>query len=150
VDVNFTFNWFYVDSDDAAYFNSGDNPARKDTVDPSMPTWANAGFDWRGWGPDGDTADYTPFEQHPQSINQDYYISWNNAQAEDYAAPGHEKGAVHRGDLLDARVADLISDHGKITRVDLISAMAEAGVTDLRAEKVLPHLLRVIDSADVA
>lgn len=148
-DVNFTFNWFYSDADDAAYVNSGDNPVRHSDVDPSMPVTANAGFDWQGWDPDNNTADYTPFEQHPQSINQDYYVSWNNAQAEDYAAGGYEKGSVHRGDLLDNRVEELISDGGEITRADLTAAMAEAGLADLRAEEVLPSLLEVIDSADV-
>ena len=39
--VNYTFNWFYADSKDIAYFNSGANPQRKSTVDPSMPVKAD-------------------------------------------------------------------------------------------------------------
>ncbi|WP_158879817.1 penicillin acylase family protein [Amycolatopsis anabasis] len=144
-DINFTFNWFYADANDTAYFNSGANPVRQSTVDPSMPVRADAGFDWQGWNPDGNTADYTPFEQHPNSINQDYYISWNNAQALGYAAAGADKSAVHRGDLLDRRVKGLISSGTKVTRVNLTQAMAEAALADLRAEKVLPDLLRVLE-----
>ncbi|WP_199430677.1 penicillin acylase family protein [Qaidamihabitans albus] len=142
--VNFTFNWFYADADDAAYYNSGANPVRLSTVDPSMPV--HEGFDWQGWNPEGNTAEYTPFEEHPNSIGQDYYISWNNAQALDYAAAGYEKSAVHRGDLLDRRVRDLIDSGTPVTRADLTRVMAEAGLADLRTERVLPQLLRVLDS----
>ncbi len=147
--VNYTFNWFYADADDTAYYNSGANPVRKSTVDPSMPVRADAAFDWQGWKPEGNQVRVTPFAEHPNSINQDYYISWNNAQAEDYAAAGYEKSAVHRGDLLDTRVRDLIAGGGKVTRAELTRAMAEAALVDLRAEQVLPHLLRVIDTADL-
>ena len=90
-------------------------------------------------------ANYTPFAQHPQSVNQDYYVSWNNGQAKGYAASGYGKSAVHRGDLLDRRVKGLIASGTKVTRVNLTQAMAEAGLADLRAEKVLPQLLRVIE-----
>ncbi|GAA1966924.1 penicillin acylase family protein [Amycolatopsis minnesotensis] len=148
--VNYTFNWFYADSKDIAYFNSGTNPVRDPNVDPAMPVKADAGFDWQGWNPDGNTAAYTPAAQHPQSINQDYYISWNNAQADGYASGGADKSAVHRGDLLDSRVKRLISSNTPVTRVNLTQAMADASLTDLRAEKVLPDLLKVIDSAPVS
>lgn len=149
-DVNFTFNWFYADADDTAYVNSGDNPVREPTVDPSMPIKADAGFDWHGWKPEGNAADYTPASQHPNSINQDYYISWNNAQAPGYAAAGTERSSVHRGDLLDRRVRALIDSPAPVTRVNLTQAMAEAGLVDLRAEGVLPELLRVLDSASLS
>lgn len=60
-----------------------------------------------------------------------------------------EKTAVQRGDLLDSRVSELIADGGKVTRANLVQAMADAGVTDLRAERVLPDLLEIIDSSPV-
>ncbi|QWF80377.1 penicillin acylase family protein [Amycolatopsis sp. CA-230715] len=147
--VNYTFNWFYADSKDTAYFNSGANPVRNPNVDPAMPVKADAGFDWQNWNPDGNTAAYTPAAQHPQSVNQDYYISWNNAQADGYASGGADKSAVHRGDLLDSRVKRLISSNTPVTRVNLTQAMADASLADLRAEKVLPDLLKVIESAPV-
>ncbi|MEC3981089.1 penicillin acylase family protein, partial [Amycolatopsis sp. H20-H5] len=146
-DVNFTFNWFYADSKDIAYFNSGANPVRKSTVDPTMPVWADRGYDWQGWNPAGNKADYTPPAQHPQSVNQDYYISWNNAQANGYASGGADKSAVHRADLLDSRVKALLSSGTKVTRVNLTQAMEDAALADLRAEKVLPLLLQVLDKA---
>lgn len=148
--INFTFNWFYVDSRDAAYFNSGANPVRHPAVNPSLPTWDNAGLDWRGWNPEGNTAKYTPYKAHPQSINQDYYISWNNAQAHDYANAGFARGSVHRGDLLDTRVRELIDSGTPVTRANLTEVMMEAGLADLRAEEVLPVILRVMESSPVS
>ncbi|MER7076785.1 Acyl-homoserine lactone (AHL) acylase PvdQ [Saccharopolyspora kobensis] len=148
-DINFTFNWFYADADDTAYFNSGANVVRKPVVDPSMPIAADPAYEWQDWNPDGNTAALAPFEQHPNSVNQDYYISWNNKQAPGTAGDRAEKGAVQRGDLLDARVRERIEAGGKFDRVTLTRAMAEAGVTDLRAERVLPDLLRLIDREPV-
>ncbi|TDQ04359.1 penicillin acylase family protein [Labedaea rhizosphaerae] len=146
--VTYTFNWFYADSRDIAYFNSGANPVRNPNVDPSMPIKGDAGFDWQGWDPATNKADYTPYEQHPNSTNQDYYTNWNNQQAHDFAAGGYERQAVHRGDLLDTRVKNMIASGTKVTRVNLVQAMEDAGLTDLRAERVLPYLLRVLGDGD--
>ncbi|GAB3285496.1 penicillin acylase family protein [Parasphingorhabdus pacifica] len=147
-DVNYTFNWFYADSEDTAYFNSGDNLVRNPKVDPSLPIVSDPEFEWQGWNPANNTADYAPPEEHPNSVNQDYYVSWNNKQAPGTTGDRMEKGAVQRGDLLDARVADLV-ESGEVTRVNLTQAMADAGITDLRAERNLPDLLRVLESEPV-
>lgn len=147
--IGYAFNWFYVDARDTAYFNSGANPVRKAHVDPHLPVHAVQANEWEGWDPDRNTAAYTSFAQHPNSINQDYYISWNNKQALDYSASGYGNGSVHRGDLLDDRVKALLSSGRKVTRTSLTQAMAEAGVADLRAEQVLPEVLRVLDTAAI-
>ncbi|WP_329180307.1 MULTISPECIES: penicillin acylase family protein [unclassified Streptomyces] len=147
-DINYTFNWFYADSRQTAYYNSGTNPVRADGVDASFPIWAQAAYDWRGWDPTTNTASYTPPAQHPQSVNQDYYVSWNNKQAPGYTSAGFGNGAVHRADLLDDRVKALVKAGG-VTRSALAKAMDDAALTDLRGEDVLPELLQVINSAPV-
>ncbi|MET8830282.1 penicillin acylase family protein [Streptomyces sp. NPDC004610] len=146
--INFTFNWFYADSERTAYYNSGDNPVRATGVDPEFPVWARQAYEWRGWDPATNAADYTPPAQHPNSLDQDYYISWNNKQAQDYAAAPWGNGSVHRGNLLDDRVKRLVQQGG-VTRSALVRAMADAGLADLRAEQVLPELLRVLTSSPV-
>ncbi|MGW4492011.1 penicillin acylase family protein [Streptomyces sp. NPDC004376] len=146
--INYTFNWFYADSRHTAYYNSGDNPVRADGVDSEFPAWGRADYEWRGWNPDGNTADYTPASAHPQSVDQDYYISWNNKQAKDYAAAPWGEGSVHRGDLLEDRVSKLAAAGG-VTRTKLVQAMAGAALADLRAEDVLPKLLKVVNSSPV-
>ncbi|MFF9284191.1 penicillin acylase family protein [Streptomyces griseosporeus] len=146
--INYTFNWFYADARHTAYYNSGDNPVRADGVDAEFPVWARPAYEWRGWDPAANTADYTPPGQHPNSVDQDYYISWNNKQAKDYTAAPWGNGSVHRGNLLDDRVKRLVAAGG-VTRVSLVKAMAEAGLADLRAEDVLPDLLKVVTSSPV-
>ncbi|MGW0147806.1 penicillin acylase family protein [Streptomyces sp. NPDC003333] len=146
--INYTFNWFYADSAHTAYYNSGDNPVRAAGVDADFPVWARPAHEWRGWDPAGNTAQYTPASEHPNSVDQDYYISWNNKQAADYSAAPWGDGSVHRGDLLDDRVRALVAKGG-VTRAALVKAMADAGVADLRAEDVLPGLLRVVTSTPV-
>lgn len=147
--IGYAFNWFYADSRDIAYFNSGLNPVRSEHQDPNLPTLAEPQYEWQGFDPDTYSADYTPAAQHPNSIDQDYYISWNNKQAAGYsAADGNFSfGPVHRAKLLDDRVKALIKT--KVTRASLTQAMESAANADLRAEDVLPYLLRVIDSQPV-
>ncbi|MFI5978396.1 penicillin acylase family protein [Streptomyces sp. NPDC051452] len=146
--INYTFNWFYADSRHTAYYNSGDNPVRASGVDAEFPVWAQPAYEWRNWNPATNTADYTPASSHPNSVDQDYYISWNNKQAKDYTTASWGDGSVHRGNLLDDRVKRLVAAGG-VTRAKLTQAMADAALADLRAEDVLPDLLKVIDSSAV-
>ena len=147
--INYTFNWFYADSAHTAYYNSGSNPVRADGVDPGLPVLAQSAYEWRDFDPVANTARYTPAAEHPQSADQDYYISWNNKQAGGVAPAGFGNGSVHRGDLLDDRVKALVGSGTKVGRASLVQAMESAALTDLRAEDVLPELLRVIRSAPV-
>ncbi|MCT9107220.1 penicillin acylase family protein [Streptomyces mirabilis] len=146
--INYTFNWFYADSSHTAYYNSGDNPVRATGVDAEFPVWAQAAYEWRNWDPTTNTASYTPPSAHPNSIDQDYYISWNNKQAKDYTTAPWGDGSVHRGNLLEDRVKKLVAAGG-VTRSSLTKAMADAALADLRAEDVLPKLLKVINSSTV-
>ncbi|WP_214416806.1 penicillin acylase family protein [Sphaerisporangium fuscum] len=150
--IAFAFNWFYVNSTDAAYFMSGAAPVRSAVSDPNLPMTADAAHEWAGFDPSTNTATYAPASSHPQTTGQDYLVSWNNKQAKDYgAADGNFSfGAVHRADLLDAPVKAALSGGGKLDRAGTVKIMAEAAVTDLRGKEVLPNLLRVINSASVS
>ncbi|MEV0122796.1 penicillin acylase family protein [Streptomyces sp. NPDC050703] len=143
--ISYAFNWFYADSRDIAYYNSGANPVRAKDVDPALPVKGERTYEWRDFDPADNTSAQTPPAEHPQSVNQDYYISWNNKQADDFSTAGFGMSAVHRGDLLDGRVKKL-TEEGGVTRASLTRAMAEAAVTDLRGEQVLPELLKVLRS----
>jgi acyl-homoserine lactone acylase PvdQ len=149
--IAFAFNWFYVNSVEAAYFMSGSNPVRSAVCDPSLPMAADQAHEWAGYDPDGNTAVYAPASSHPQTTGQDYLVSWNNKQAKDYgAADGNFSfGSVHRGDLLDAPVKAALANGGRLDRAGTLQIVAEAATVDLRGRRVLPDLLRVIDSAAV-
>jgi len=149
--MGYAFNWFYVNSTQAAYFNSGANPVRQSVADPNLPQRADPAHEWVGWNPADNTATYAPASAHPQSVNQDFYVSWNNKQALGYsAADGNFSfGAVHRADLLDDGIRAATAGGAKLDRAGLTRIMADAGVTDLRGRYLLGHLLAVITSQPV-
>ena len=149
--VAFDFNWFYVNSAHTAYFNSGLNAVRAANTDPNLPMWGVPADEWSNWDPTTNTADYTPASAHPNSTDQDYYVSWNNKQATDYsAADGNfSYGPVQRADLLNNGIKAFLATGQKFTRSSLVQVMEQAAVTDLRGKEVLPLLLQVINSQPV-
>ncbi len=149
--VGYDFNWFYVNSAHVAYFNSGLNPVRAAGTDPNLPMWGTAADEWQGYNPTTNTANYTAPASHPNSIDQDYYVSWNNKQSLDYsAADGNFSwGPVQRVDLLDQGVKAYLATGAKFTRPALVQVMEKAALTDLRGKQVLPLLLQVINSQPV-
>ncbi|GIE81902.1 penicillin acylase [Actinoplanes philippinensis] len=140
--IAFAFNWFYVNSADTAMFTSGTEPIRPPTADPNLPAWGDAAQEWTG---------YRPASAHVQAVNQDYFASWNNKQAAGYsAADGNFSfSSVHRGDLLDAPLKAGIAAGVKYDRASLLKVVQQAGLTDLRGSRLLPVLLRMIDTAAV-
>ena len=141
--VGYTFNWFYADAEHTAYFNSGANPVRAARVNHDFPV-AGA-FEWQGWNPDTWQARFTPFEQHPQAVDQAYFVNWNNKQAKGYrSADANAYSSTYRSVLLEDRVREGIAGAKKLTLPRLIDAMELAGTTDLRAHVDLPLALRVI------
>ncbi|GAB3692522.1 penicillin acylase family protein [Nocardiopsis oceani] len=147
-DIEYAFNWHYVDDQDIAFINSGANPVRTEGTNPTLPIDAYSDSGWSGWDPVTNEADYHPQEDHPQETNADYIVNWNNKPADGYTSPW-STGSVHRNDLLDTRVSDRIGEGHQFTAASLTATMMEAGVADLRAEEVLPVLLEVIDTEAV-
>jgi acyl-homoserine lactone acylase PvdQ len=144
--IGYTFNWLYADDKHIAYFNSGNNPVRAPGVETSFPVWGLSKYLWRGWNPDDWTADYTPFLQHPQIVDQSYLTSWNNKQAPGYRAADDNFGfsSTYRVKTLDDRVKRGIKGVRRMTLVELIDAMEDAGTVDLRGDAVLPFALKVL------
>jgi acyl-homoserine lactone acylase PvdQ len=165
--IGFTFNWFYVNRDDIAYFNSGNNPVRQGATDQSFPVRACGDdgdavceFEWSNWDPDSTpsspnsfVADYTAAGTHPQAVNPPFLTSWNNKQARDYRAAddNFSYGSVHRSEPLDDRIGPAIGGEGRMTLTGLVDVMEDAGTVDLRGAKVLPFALELLgEEADPA
>jgi len=140
--IGYTFNWLYADDRDIGYFNSGSNPVRNPNTDGLLP--APSKYEWQGFNGSTNTASYTPFQQHPQVVNQDFITSWNNKQGRGYRAVDGFYTPIYRSQLLDDRIRAGIAGGRKMTLAQLISAMEDAGTVDLRGDKVLPWILRVI------
>jgi len=62
--VGYAFNWFYVNSSQVGYFDSGLNPVRTAGSDPNLPMKADPAYEWQGFDPDTNTATYAPVAQH--------------------------------------------------------------------------------------
>ena len=138
--IDYTFNWFYVDNKDIAYYVSGRDPVRPSFVDPNLPTWGTGGAEWLG---------FLPSARHVHEINppQGFFDSWNNKPAPLFSASDGEYGygPVYRVQMLTAQIRHQFAlHHGKITRADLVQAMEAAASQDLDGLTVLPALLRAV------
>ena len=147
--IGYTFNWFYINRDHIAYESSGANPIRAKNTDPIFPTWAQ--YDWAGEHPSANvtpqstTADMQTAQQHPHVIDQDFITSWNNKPAHGYDYVDGEYSSIYRSQLLDQNIEHYL-DGGKhkLTLVDRINALGNAGTQDLRGVEVLPYALKII------
>ncbi|MBZ5733018.1 penicillin acylase family protein [Nocardioides sp. TRM66260-LWL] len=137
--IQYTFNWFYADDRDIAYYSSARLPRRSPEVDLDLPRWADKRFDWRG---------FVSFADHPRDVNpaRGYLVSWNNKPARDFAAASQSwgYGSVYRSRTLEDRARALIRAGRPVDRSDLVGAMIDAATVDVRAAYVLPRVLRVL------
>jgi len=139
-EVDYTFNWFYVDNRDIAYYVSGRDPVRPSDVDPNLPTWGTGGSEWRG---------FLPAAKHVHEIDppQGFFDSWNNKPAPGFSASDGEYGygPVYRVQLLTDQIRHQFAlHHGKITRANLVRAMETAATQDLDGVTIGPALLDAI------
>ncbi len=137
-DIQYTFNWYYVDDKDIAYYSSARLPVRAPGTDLDLPRWGTAKYDWRGFAPSG---------AHPHEINprQGFIANWNNKLAPNFASPSQVwgDGPVYRSLTLSDRMKPLVA-RGRVTRAQLVGAMIDAATVDLRGAYVLPYVLDVV------
>ena len=131
--IQYTFNWFYVDYRHIAYYQSGLDPIRPSGVDPNLPTWGTGVAEWQG---------FLPAAAHPQAIDppQGFLTSWNNKPAPDFSAAddNYSFGPVQRVQSLNEEIAHEFALHGgKLTEANLETAAA----VDLTGRQVIPALL---------
>lgn len=137
--VDYTFNWFYVDSRDTAYYSSGLLPQRAPGVDPRLPRAADARFDWVGM---------LPQSVLPRAVNppKGWMTSWNNKPAPGFTAADDQYGfgSIYRSLSLDVRLAPLVAGPAKASLAELTGAMIDAATVDPRAQQLLPEILAAV------
>jgi acyl-homoserine lactone acylase PvdQ len=136
-EIQYTFNWFYVDAKHAAYYVSGQDPIRARGVDPNLPTWGTGDAEWQGYL----AADRHVHETDPK---QGFFVSWNNKPAPGFSAADDQYGygPVYRSQLLvDQLKRQIRLTHHRLTRADVVKAMETAASQDLDGVTVLPQLL---------
>jgi hypothetical protein len=138
-EVQYTFNWYYVDDRDIAYYSSARLPVRAPGTDLDLPRWGSPEYDWKG---------LVPFEGHPHVVNPStgYLANWNNKLAPGFASASQKwgDGPVYRSLTLTDRISALLRAGEPVTKADLVGAMIDAGTVDVRGAYVLPYALDVI------
>jgi acyl-homoserine lactone acylase PvdQ len=138
--INYTFNWFYVDDRDTGYFVSGLDPVRPSNVNPDLPTWGTGISEWQG---------FLPASQHVHEINPPggFFVSWNNKPAPQFAAADDQYGygQVYRSIMLVNQLQQQFAAHpGGVTRADVVQAMETAASQDLDGLTAVPLLLQYL------
>ena len=144
--INFSFNWFYIDSRDIAYYVSGWYPRRAAHTSPSFPVLGTGQYDWAGYDPSTHLASWLGFAAHPHAIDQRYFVSWNNHQARRWMAAddNYHYERVFRSQLLEDKIKHDIRGGRRMTVAQLVQAMEESATQDMRGVLVLPTVLRAI------
>jgi acyl-homoserine lactone acylase PvdQ len=133
--VEFSFNWFYADDRDIAFFSSGRLPLRAGGTDPGLPTVGTGDYDWTG---------FLPFEGHARGVNppSGLILNWNNKAAANVgsADSNFSYGSVQRVELLRPGLAAA----RKHTLAGVTSVMNAAATQDLRVTDVWPQIRAVL------
>jgi acyl-homoserine lactone acylase PvdQ len=144
--INFVFNWAYVDSEHIAYALSGWMPQRARGTSPDFPVLGTGPFDWKDWNPGQKSAKYLPFSRHPQAVDPPFLVSWNNKQAPEWAAADdkYSYGPLFRSQMISDKVRAATKGAKRISIAQLIQAMEEPATQDLRGYRLLPTIFKAI------
>jgi acyl-homoserine lactone acylase PvdQ len=144
--MNLVFNWSYIDSKHIAYHLTGWFPRRAPGTSPDFPILGTGQYDWKGWKPETNDADWLGFDRQPHAVDPRFLVSWNNKQAPGWAAADNQYayGPFFRSDMIAQRVRKAIKGPRKASLADLVQAMEEPATQDIREIKLLPTLLRAV------
>jgi hypothetical protein len=146
-DINFGFNWAYLDSEQTAYQQSGWYPKRAKGTSPDFPILGTGKFDWQGFNPERFTMKVLSNEERPHVVDQDVTVSWNGKQAKGWAAADNVYfwGPLQRQQMIQQHIRrDLRTGDRKIALNELVQAMEEPATQDIRGLYVLPVVLRAL------
>jgi acyl-homoserine lactone acylase PvdQ len=135
-EIDYTFNWLYVDTRDIAEFTSGLDPLRPSNLDPNLPTWGTGNAEWQGWLAPSD-------HPHTTDPTSGLIVSWNNKPAPGFSAADstYSYGPLYRSmTLVDELHHQLTLHGGKLTRANVVSAMQVGAVTDFDGRYLVPEL----------
>lgn len=138
--INFAFNWSYADANHIAYYLSGAYPQRAANTSPDFPILGTGAYDWQGYNPLLHTMNVLPFEAHPNAIDPDFLVSWNNKQAPRWSAADdkYSYGSIYRMQLIRNFIQQDIAGGKKMGTEQLVSAMDEAATQDIRGVQLWP------------
>ncbi len=145
-DINFGFNWAYIDADHTAYQQSGWYPKRAKGTSPDFPILGTGAFDWKGFNPDLHTQTVLSNDERPHTVDQPITVSWNGKQARGWAAPDdiYYWGPLQRMQMIRSTINRAAAGGKKVALEQVAQAMEEAATTDIRGRFLVPILLRAL------
>jgi acyl-homoserine lactone acylase PvdQ len=130
--LEYTFNLFYIDDKDIAWYHACRCPVRAPGTYPGLPTLGTGQYDWRGF--------LTP-KQHPQAINPagGLFRDWNTKPAPGWGAADDNwaYGSHQRRELFTGFKA-------KNHLEDVVSSMNRAATQDTKAVQIWPLISQVL------
>ncbi len=146
--INFLFNWAYVDANNIAYYMSGWLPQRAKHTSPDFPILGTGEFDWQGFNTTLHTMTTLPFKKHPNAINPAFLVSWNNKQAPRFSSADdkYSFGSIYRMQLIRNFIEADIAEGKQMGVEQLVSAMDEAATQDIRMVELWPILKQALGS----
>ena len=135
-DFTMSFNAFYADANNIGYWHVGHYPVRVKGQHPSLPTWGTGKWDWKG---------RRPFSKQPKILNPDtgWLANWNNKPSAGWSNMDSAKwGTIHRVDLLDDKMHDLLDGTGKAELSDLVDVIGQSATQDTRSLYLGPKMLK--------
>jgi acyl-homoserine lactone acylase PvdQ len=135
-----TFNSFYANKTESAFFTAGRLPRRPRGVNPTLPVRGTGRFDWRG---------HLPASAHPQVIDppSGEIVNWNNKPARDFPAGDDrfgEEGGIQRQTLLTSELGRF---GGKVTLANVLAAANAAATEDVRVNRLWPTVRAMLAKA---
>jgi acyl-homoserine lactone acylase PvdQ len=131
--LEYTFNLFYIDDKDIAWYHACRCPIRAPGTYPGVPTLGTGQYDWRGF--------LTP-KQHPQAINppSGVILDWNSKPAPGWGAADDnwDYGSVQRKELFTG-----LTSH-QDTLADVVASMNRAATQDVKAIEIWPLISQVL------
>jgi hypothetical protein len=144
--INFGFNWSYIDSEHIAYQQSGWYPKRAPGTSPDFPILGTGQYDWQGYDPAGHTMKVLSNRERPHVVDQPYLVSWNGKQARRWASADDEYfwGSLQRQQMIQAFIRRALRGGHKVALNQLVQAMEEPATQDIRGLFIVPVLLRAL------
>jgi acyl-homoserine lactone acylase PvdQ len=131
-----TFNSFYANKTESAFFTSGLLPLRPAGVNPDLPTDGTGKYEWKG---------YLASSKHPQEINPSsgYIVNWNNKPAKNFPA-GDERwneNSLQRQGLLTGE----LNRRPQQTLASVLASANAAATEDVRIVEFWPTLKAMLN-----
>jgi acyl-homoserine lactone acylase PvdQ len=140
--LTMSFNTFYANTKDVAYFHVGEIPKRHKGVSPTLPTWGTGQWEWGG---------RFPFKDMPHVTNpkRGWIANWNSKPATGWnTADDFKWGTIQRVHLLEDDLGKVVAKGGKATLVDLVNVLRNVATRDVRGVYLGPQMLKLAGSQE--